>query len=45
MGLVAELGQAFEAWPNASYAEGHLKVHLAFLPVARDEVGMTFGSI
>ena len=36
MGLVAELGQAFEAWLNAKYAKGHLKMHIIFLPVARD---------
>jgi len=36
MGLVAELGQAFEAWLNAKYAKGHLKIHVVFLPAARD---------
>ena len=36
MGLVAELGQAFEAWLNVKYAKGHLKVHVVFLPAARD---------
>ena len=36
MGLVAELGQAFEGWLNARYAKGHLKIHVVFLPVARD---------
>ena len=38
MGLVAELGQAFEAWLNAKYAKGHLKIHVVFLPAARDEL-------
>ena len=36
MGLVAELGQAFEAWLNAKYAKGHLRMHVVFLPAARD---------
>jgi membrane-bound lytic murein transglycosylase MltF len=36
MGLVAELGQAFEAWINARYAKSHLKVHVVFLPDSRD---------
>ena len=36
MGLVAELGQAFEAWLNAKYAKGHLRIHVVFLPEARD---------
>jgi membrane-bound lytic murein transglycosylase MltF len=36
MGLVAELGQAFESWLNAKYAKGNLKIHIVFLPVARD---------
>ena len=36
MGLVAELGQAFEAWLNVKYAKDHLKVHVVFLPAARD---------
>ena len=36
MGLVAEMGQAFEAWLNAKYAKGHLKIHVVFLPAARD---------
>ena len=36
MGLVAELGQAFETWLNAKYAKGHLKIHVVFLPAARD---------
>ena len=45
MGLVAELGQAFEAWLNAKYAEGHLKIHVVFLPAARDALipGLTEG--
>ena len=38
MGLVAEMGQAFEAWLNAKYAKGHLKIHVVFLPAARDEL-------
>src|SRR5271157_5858601 len=36
MGLVAELGQALEAWLNAKCAKGNLKIHVVFLPVARD---------
>ena len=36
MGLVAELGQAFEVWLNAKYPRGHLRLHVVFLPVARD---------
>jgi membrane-bound lytic murein transglycosylase MltF len=36
MGLVAELGQALEAWLNAKYAKGHLKIHVVFLPDSRD---------
>ena len=38
MGTMAELGQAFEAWLNAKYAKGHLKIHVVFLPAARDEL-------
>ncbi len=36
LGLVAELGQALEAWLNAKHAKGHLKTHVVFLPAARD---------
>ena len=38
IGTMAELGQAFEAWLNAKYAKGHLKIHVVFLPAARDEL-------
>jgi membrane-bound lytic murein transglycosylase MltF len=36
MGITAEAGQAFEAWLNARYAKGHLKIRVVFLPEARD---------
>ncbi len=36
MGIAAESGQAFEAWLNARYAKGHLKIRVVFLPEARD---------
>ena len=30
------MGQAFEHWLDVKYAKGHLKVHVVFLPAARD---------
>ena len=36
IGITAEAGQAFEAWLNARYAKGHLKIRVVFLPAARD---------
>lgn len=38
LGVVAEFGQAFEAWLNKRYARGHLRLHVAFVPTPRDEL-------
>jgi membrane-bound lytic murein transglycosylase MltF len=36
MGLVAEFGQAFEAWVNKRHAKGHLRPHVVFVPMPRE---------
>lgn len=38
LGVVAEFGQAFEAWLNKRHARGHLRLHIAFVPTPRDEL-------
>jgi membrane-bound lytic murein transglycosylase MltF len=38
MGVAAELGREFEAWLNAKYAKGPLKIQVFFLPVPRDQL-------
>lgn len=36
--MVAEFGQAFEAWLNKRHARGPLRIHVAFIPTPRDEM-------
>lgn len=38
LGVVAEFGQAFEAWLNKQHAHGHLRIHVAFIPTPRDQL-------
>ncbi len=38
LGVVAEFGQAFETWLNKHHARGHLRLHVAFIPVPREDL-------
>ena len=38
LGVVAEFGQAFEAWLNKRHARCPLRIHVAFIPTPRDEM-------